>query len=348
MKRRIILWVLVFASVALVGRHLSDLERVSDTLRSGAWQWMFVAVGLQGARIVLNAALYRSAFSSVGIRRRLWELLPVVLASHSLNVLLVAPSAGAAGNALLITDATRRGLSAVKTAVGVVLELVADMGASTAVVAAGVLYLFLRHRLQSYEIAGAALLALLTGGLTGVFLLGLWTPRLLRALLAWLQGAFNLLTTWVGRDGVLDRDWAEKHTQEFRDAAVAVRRDPRRLLSPLVVALLMRSADLVSLAAIFLAFHERIHAGFLFAGYAMTILFWIISPTPEGIGVVEGVMTLTFASFGVPSATAALVAIAYRGLAFWIPLLAGFVALHHVKTFDRDVVALTEGPNGAA
>ena len=36
----------------------------------------------------------------------------------------------------------------------------------------------------------------------------------------------------------------------------------------------------------------HISLGTLLAGYAMAILFWIISPTPQGLGIVEGAMTL--------------------------------------------------------
>ena len=39
------------------------------------------------------------------------------------------------------------------------------------------------------------------------------------------------------------------------------------------------------------------------AGYAMGFVFWVVSPTPQGIGVVEGVMALVYTSLGVPAAT---------------------------------------------
>ena len=69
----------------------------------------------------------------------------------------------------------------------------------------------------------------------------------------------------------------------------------------------------------------------LVAGYAMGVLFWIISITPQGIGVVEGMMTLTFASLGVPIESATVISLAFRGLTFWLPLGIGFILLRRLK-----------------
>jgi uncharacterized protein (TIRG00374 family) len=67
--------------------------------------------------------------------------------------------------------------------------------------------------------------------------------------------------------------------------------------------------------------------GTLVAGFSIGFLFTIVSPTPSGIGVVEGAMTLGLASLGVPLAEATVVTLAYRGLTFWLPFIYGFVTL---------------------
>jgi uncharacterized membrane protein YbhN (UPF0104 family) len=84
---------------------------------------------------------------------------------------------------------------------------------------------------------------------------------------------------------------------------------------------------------LFLAFHQTIELGPLVAGYAMGILFWNVSPVPQGIGVVEGVMALVYASLGIHRTMAVLVVLAFRGLNFWLPMLVGFFLLRRVKIF---------------
>ena len=60
----------------------------------------------------------------------------------------------------------------------------------------------------------------------------------------------------------------------------------------------------------------------------MRTLAWMISPIPAGVGMVEGAMALAFASLGVPTARAAVLAVTYRGLSFWLPFLVGLFTLH--------------------
>jgi phosphatidylglycerol lysyltransferase len=114
---------------------------------------------------------------------------------------------------------------------------------------------------------------------------------------------------------------------------VGITAHPGRLSRTLAVALSAHLVDLASLYVLFLAFHEPVGIGVLVAGYAMGMLFWIVSITPQGIGIVEGMMALVYTSLGVPAAQATVVALAFRGLTFWLPLLIGFILLRQVKTF---------------
>jgi hypothetical protein len=56
------------------------------------------------------------------------------------------------------------------------------------------------------------------------------------------------------------------------------------------------------------------------AGSAIAYLFLVISPTPAGIGIVEGIMPLALSSLNVPWSQAIIVTLAYRGVTFWFPL----------------------------
>jgi uncharacterized membrane protein YbhN (UPF0104 family) len=64
-------------------------------------------------------------------------------------------------------------------------------------------------------------------------------------------------------------------------------------------------------------------------------MFMIVSPTPAGIGVVEGALTLGLHSLNVSLGNAALVALAYRGITFWIPLLFGMLSLRWLGRAEK-------------
>jgi uncharacterized protein (TIRG00374 family) len=93
---------------------------------------------------------------------------------------------------------------------------------------------------------------------------------------------------------------------------------------------------LLILALCFLAFEVPLEIGTLIAGLSIAQLFLIVSPTPAGIGIVEGILAVSLKTLGIPLSDAAVVAVAYRGFSFWTPLLVGMLTFrildHSQKT----------------
>ncbi len=340
MKRRWIFWILVVLFLWVVISRFSEIKKLADTLLVGQWQWVAVAALLQVVYYIIYTALYQSAFLIVGVQSRLGELLPVTFASIFMNV--AAPSGGASSVALFADDAARRGQSAARATVGYLLVLVADFSAFLVLLVAGLIYLFTHHTLKFYESIAAVILLIIIGGLTAFLLLGLWRPQWLSRLLAWVQKLANRIAGLFKHPDFLDEAWVERNTAEFTEAAMAITAQPALLLQTIGIAFAAHLVDLTSLYVLFLAFHQKVHFGVLVAGYAMGILFWIVSITPQGIGVVEGMMTLVFASLGVPIENATVIALAFRGLTFWLPLGIGFIMLRRLKSFGARESAQTE------
>jgi phosphatidylglycerol lysyltransferase len=82
-----------------------------------------------------------------------------------------------------------------------------------------------------------------------------------------------------------------------------------------------------------LAFNQSVSPTIAVAGFAVAGLFNLVSITPQGIGVVETVMSATLTALGIPATTAALVTLAYRGVSLWLPFFIGFVLMRRVKAF---------------
>ena len=343
MNRRLLLWLLLIAFVWVVVTRVTEIQNLAETLGKGIWTWVLVAAILQVVYYIVMTASYQAAFWTVEVRGRLFELLPVTFAALFVNV--VAPSGNVSGMALWADDAARRGQSPARTMAGALLQLIVDFVAFTLVLTIGMVYLFLEHDLKVYEIVGAIVLFILTLALSSVLALGLWHPELLRRLLLWLKNAANQLAKRLKRADFFDDEWVERNAAEYTDASAAIARYPERLARTLGITFIAHIVDLTSLYVLFLAFHYPIQFWALVAGYAMGILFWIVSPTPQGIGVVEGVMTLVFTSLGVPAAVAATVTLAFRGLTFWLPMLIGFIILRWVRTFGVEERSLSESWN---
>jgi len=340
MKKRWIFLLLMILFIWIVISRMTELQQLKDTLAQGQWSWVLAAVFSQLVFYIVFSASYQAAFSTVGIDSRTRDLIPLVLGSLFVNV--VVPSGGAGGVALFADDLSRRGKSGAKAAAGILLQLIADYSTFTLLLIPGLIYLFIEHDLKSYEIVSAFLLLLATVGLSSILLLGIWRPEWLHRLFGWSQRTANWFFGRLQRSLTLADDWAQKNAGEFNQASAAVAGNPSGLTRTLAVVLLSHVLHVTTLYLLFRAFNQTVGLGTLIAGYAIGLLFWIVSPTPQGIGIVEGMMTLTFTSLGISSAVGATVALAFRGLTFWLPMLLGFFAVQRLRTVGENQRILTE------
>lgn len=328
-RRLLLLLTLGFAWVLL--SRITEVQTLAKTLAGGRWQWIVVALLLQVVYFVAYAATYWASFATVGIASRMRDLLPLTFAAIFVNT--TAPSGGAAGVALFVDDAGRRGHSQPRAAMGVLLQAATDFGAFCFILVVGLIVLVSRHTLRWYELAAAVALLLYVASMSGALLLGRWRPMWLRNALSWLQDVVNRLGARVRRPAFLAADWSERNAGEFIEASHSIADRPQLLLRTVLIAWLAHCINIIALEAVFLAFGQPVGAAVLIAGYATFVLFWIVSPTSNGVGIVEGIMPIIFVSLGVPAAEAAVVTLSFRGISFWLPLLIGYVLMHRLPTF---------------
>jgi uncharacterized protein (TIRG00374 family) len=103
------------------------------------------------------------------------------------------------------------------------------------------------------------------------------------------------------------------------------------LLIPFLYSLASKALLMCVLLLMFLAFQVPVTAGTIIGGFAIAYLFLIVTPTPAGVGIVEGVMPLALSSLRVPWSEAVVITLAYRGITFWLPLAVGAVAFRIVE-----------------
>ena len=338
MKRRLLFWILIIAFVWLVVTRFSDIRNLTGILVRGSPVWILAAMVSQVMYYVVFSSLWRSSLDVVEVSLPLHEAIQIVLASVFVNT--VAPSGGMAGAALFADDVSKRGYSLARTSAGIMLVPIIDFTAFEVTLIIGLFYLFNQHALQLYQVVGALILMAVTFVFASVLMIGLWRPALLHRLMARFQVITNKASRFINRmlkrqNGplILAPDWAERHSTEFVDAAAAIKRHPRRLWRTIAIGITCHLVDLVTISLLFMAYHQPFSFGQLVAGYGVGILFWIVSITPMGIGVVEGVMALTWVSLGIRADIATVVALAFRGLTFWLPLLIGFFLLQRLRSF---------------
>lgn len=325
-RRWLLLAFLVALAIVVITRFV-EIQRLAATLLRGQWQWVAVGAALQFLHYLTYAAMFSAGFEAVGVAVGTLELLPVVFASVFVNVLAIT-----GGAAIFIDDVARRGQSAARATAGTLLVLVADFATFIAVLIGGLFYLSYQGVLAAYQVLGTAILSGSVLAQGGILALAWWRPRWLEVLFTWLQGTINWGFRVVRRPAPLSADWARRSTAEFMGASAALSTHPRASVRAVAISFAHHATGVASLYALFLAFGQPGNIGVVTAAYTVGLLFWIISITPQGVGVVEGVMVVVLVSLGMAAADATVITLAFRALAFWLPLLVGVAFWPRVKS----------------
>ncbi len=341
--RRWIVWGLLVAFVWFAVTRYTQIEEMSRIIVRGQLVWILAAAALQVVFYVLFTGIFHSAFEVVGVKSRLWPLIPVTLAVVFVGT--VAPGAGVSGLAVFVDDARSRGESPARAAAGTLLGQTADFAGFLPILLVGLLFLFREHNLAIYQVVAAGFMVALLGGLTVALTLGLWRPVWVHALVKLPQRLINWASRLFRKPELLTDAWAAHTAEEFRLAAVALSRRPGGLTRTVGIAFAGHAVGIASLYCVCLAFHQPVGFVALVAAFSMGILFWNVSFTPQGVGVVEVVMALVLNSFGVPIEGGTVIALAYRGLAFWIPMaLGGYFARRIARPMTPSTAAIAAPP----
>ncbi|MCS6907087.1 MAG: lysylphosphatidylglycerol synthase transmembrane domain-containing protein [Anaerolineales bacterium] len=322
--RHFLFLVLILLGILFLITGLGEVQTIWETLREGDWRFILLALIVQSIWVINLGATYQSIYHLLGTHDNLKRLISLALASNFANI--VAPSVGMSGMAVFIAEARKNGLPVGKVTLAGILFLLVDYVAFLFILALGLIVLFRRHDLDLAEIVASILLLLLALGIAAVIFIGARSPLTLGKILAGLARAINRLLSPLLRRDYLSEQRAYEFAQEVSEGIRALRSGHRNLIIPLLHGLLNKFLLLTTFTLMFFAFKVPISIGTVVASFSVGYLFMIVSPTPAGIGFVEGAMTLALSSFYIPISVSAVLALAYRGFTFWYPLFLGFLA----------------------
>jgi hypothetical protein len=310
--------------VVFVFLNLAEVERIVDTLQHGDWRFLVLALAAEVLWIITVAADYQSIYEGLGIEETIRSLLPVSMAAFFVNV--VTPTAGMSGMAVFVAEANRRNHSPGKAAIANALYLLFDFAAFLCIQAVGMLVLFRRNSLNFGVLTATGILVLISLVMAWLIYLGVRSADELSRALVWMSRRVNrVLRPFIHRD-YLSETRAHEFAQEAADGLKELLHSRRQVFMTLLLALLQFVVLIAVLFFCFKAFDVDVSPGTLIAGFSIGYLFTIVSPTPGGIGFVEGALPLALTSMYVKSNDALVVTLAYRAFTFWLPTLVGMFA----------------------
>lgn len=327
--RKFFVLVILFLGIVVVVLSFGELEKIAKTLQHAHFLYLFLAIVIQFVWFLATGRMYKSIFNLLGVDESTLTLGRIATAATFINI--VAPTAGAGGVALFAAEARRRGHPSGKATVAAALFLLLDQAAFLCVLAIGLIVLVRRNNLNAGELSASLFLLGSALAYGFVLYLGYRSDERLGNLLAKLARWINRIVGVFRRKEYLSEARAHEFAREVAEGFSGLTEKPSSLVRPVLWGILDKILLMLILLFSFLSFEVTVSAGTIIAGFAIAYLFLIVSPTPSGIGIVEGIMPIALSSLRVDWSQAVVVTLVYRTVTFWIPLAVGawtFRSLH--------------------
>jgi len=332
--------IVLFLAITLVIFSFSELQNVVFTLQQANIWFVLLALILLACWMLILGWVFHSIYVLLGLqesRRRL-----TLLGLSSIFVGVVTTSA-VGGLALFVADGRKRGHPTGKVTVAGALYLLLDYAAFFCILAVGIAVLIRRNNFGPGELTASLILLAVAAALGSILYLGYRAPRMLGGALARAARSINgIVRPFIHRE-YLSEARAHEFAADVSSGLGSLPEKPRSLIRPLLLALTNKVLLMLILMLCFLAFDVPFTAGTIVGGFAITYLFVIVSPTPSGVGLVEGLMPVALRTLRVDFSQAVIITLAFRGLTFWLPLAAGAVAFRSLHV-DMDRPAEEPAP----
>ncbi len=272
--------------------------------------------------------LYRSLFSLVGNKLSYKSLFKTSLELNFVNH--VFPSGGVTGISYFGMRMKDQSITAAKATAVQLLKLVLLFLSFEILIVFAVVALAVQGHMNS-------LILLLAGVLTTMLVVGtagFWfiigSKKRIASFFTYFTRGLNRSIHWVrrGNPETINIENTKKTFEDLHENYVFMSRDWRQLRRPFIWAMMANIWEVMTIYVVYIAFGEFINIGAVILAYAVANFAGLISVLPGGIGIYEGLMTLTLSATGVPSRLSLPVTIMYRVLSTIIQLPPGYYFYH--------------------
>jgi len=320
MRKFIISIGLLLGVIFFLGR-LGEMEAIVETRQSADIRYLLVAIIIQVLWFLNLAATFKAIFTALRIEEKFSTLLIIVISANFANT--ITPAAGMGGIAVFFSEAKRRNYPPGRVTVAGILYVLFDYFGLLCVLLLGLIVLIRRNHLNWPEILASIIFLFIALFLAALLYIGMRSGETLGKVLAWIAHRINLITKPIIKREYLSETRAYEFARGAEEGLNELRHNPTRMIKPALLSLINKTLLLLILLLVFLAFDAPISIGTLIASFSIGYLFLIVSPTPSGIGFVEGALTLTMYSMYIPLLIARDVTLAFRGITLYIPLIVG-------------------------
>jgi putative heme transporter len=322
------LFVLIVVAIYVVFPELVGLDDALHKLDEATWYWVVVAIGFNVAAFGAYVALFRGVLGGTrddDVHRRLDLRASYLITMAGLAATRIFSAAGAGGIVVTYWALRKAGMPRRRSACRMVAFLVLTYGVYTfALVGFGIL---LRTQVLPGDapFGGTVVPAILSAIAIAVFLLIALIPDDVERRIQSVAGGYRhtrYLTRFAKGPATV--------ASGVRTAIDYVR-NPERGALAVAGAVGFWAANICVLWACFEAFGGDVPFAVLVQGFFVGMAANLIPSPAGGVGSVDAGMIAAFVLFGIDEATVFPAVLAYRVIAFWLPIPPGIVAFVQLR-----------------
>jgi putative heme transporter len=323
------LFVLIVVAIYVVLPKLFGLDDALRKLDEATWYWIVIAIGFNVAAFGAYVALFRGVLGGTrddDVHRRLDLRASYLITMAGLAATRIFSAAGAGGIVLTYWALRKAGMPRRRSACRMVAFLVLTYGVYTfALVSIGIL---LRTHVLPGDapFGGTVVPAILSSIAIGVFLLIALIPEDVERRIQHFAGGYRR-TRYLTR---LAKGPAT--VASGVRTAIDYVRNPSRGALAVGGAIGFWAGNIAVLWACFEAFGGNVPFAVLVQGFFVGMAANLIPSPAGGVGSVDAGMIAAFVLFGIDEATVFPAVLAYRVIAFWLPIPPGIVAFFQLRT----------------
>jgi uncharacterized protein (TIRG00374 family) len=322
-------FVLIIVAIYVVFPKLVGLDDALRKLDEATWYWIVIAIGFNVAAFAAYVALFRGVLGGIrddDVHRRLDLRASYLITMAGLAATRIFSAAGAGGIVLTYWALRKAGMPRRRSACRMVAFLVLTYGVYTfALVIFGIL---LRTHVLPGDapFGGTVVPAIVSSIAIGIFLLIALIPDDIERRIQHFAGGYRH-TRYLTR-------FAKGPAAVASGVRTAIHyvRNPSRGALAVGGAVGFWAANICVLWACFEAFGGDVPLAVLVQGFFVGMAANLIPSPAGGVGSVDAGMIAAFVLFGIDEATVFPAVLAYRVIAFWLPIPPGIVAFFQLRT----------------
>ncbi len=308
--------------VWVVYSNIDDYEALLYTIQNADWIAVGYATLFSLGNLLFFSLIIRSNFELFS-KDRFNSILQTSIASMFLNI--TTPLGTAGGNAYFLAYLRNKGFTFLKAFFAIISSNLSHNIGFFILWFISIRYLYLEQDLNGYQITATIILLVATIVMILMLVSVLALPQFNLRFAKVLVRFINWFSIRFWKKDYIDDKRFKRYEQDLMSMSEGFNTSILKFLGTLKYSFAFHILNIIILHTIFTAFGTEISISALVTIYSVIVLFSIVSPTPQGIGVAEGFAHLTAISIDVAPSSALMSILLFRLLTIWLPAFLGFV-----------------------